>query len=1138
MNLTPPLIRKPISNTGALSRNLLLAALLGGFGLQSSAQTFRSNHQLQIGRGASINSTASVIPVPGKANPWMADATTAAGGDTAPAESPVIVSLVDFVAGDELVFTATGGTSYAGGVPSPTADGDLTGYRGLFHLNNAANGGPENNIGGLNSPANSLVGVFLGPNPSGAAPTTFYDFSPDPVGNVPGSIDYTTLAPPIAKPFFIGDGVNSSDVQQRITVPFGATRLVLGSMDGAGWYNNTGSFSVTVALAGEPGDSDLRATLSAPASITIGSNITYQFRIHNGGPSTATGVKVSFQPSGKESFVSATVPYTVQIGGPADGYYLIDLPDLTSGATNNFNFVFKANVTGQITLAGGSSSTSNDPNGGNNGFVANTNATVAPPPPPPAHGGLSATALTVNESRDPSAGLADTALRFAAAQLGTPAHLVVRVQYSTVAGNPESSWQDLANGDSGHMTYNPERQQFYLSSLNYPPVNGVSFRAISSASGYTDSISNKVGPFNLNSSKPRLSSPLLSVTGNGPFADLYFRTYSATSVSGMAERIQQSTTPFDENSWQNLGDNHSGAMTQTSDPKRFYLLAGKIPAVQGVYFRAITSRTGYADGISKPNGPFNISLNEPPTVTSLTVSPTGSGTGQDHKHPMVLNTRSLTVSAAVRAASGRSVKTLKLLLDGSPVYSGSQIASVRYTINNVLVGDHVIEAVGIDDRGAEARLGTKPFYVRVNPTAGSAIRTEHTGDAQTSASATVAGKVFTAIASGGDWRTATTWRDAQGKTGIPGRNDLAIVGSATVTIGVGEIELEGLSISGGQLRGVGGVLVYGQTTISGAIIDGVAIAIARGGVCELINSTDIQFRSNAGPDGQIFNNGTCNIHGAAGISGLPQLYNVGTINFQPLLAVPTGAGQNPALDNRAIIAKNVSTSGLVSSALTSLITNDGGSLITNDGGSIVAQGGGNIVAQGGGNIVAQGGGNIIGNDGASIVAQGGGNIISTNGSGIHAPDDASFEMETSTFSAEAAAAPAGFVQSGGEVDLSGITITGPVTLNGGVLSGSGSIVGSLTNNSGYIMPGHSTGAIAVTGNFKQGANGSLVLEEGGKLQTNSISWQCEVRLRSAGTFNCARSTVTRLMQPIRSRRWDSVRFLEHLPRSAPTRQPR
>ena len=69
-----------------------------------------------IALDASLASASAAIPVSGKANPWLADASTAVGGDTAPAESPVIVSLVDFNPGDELAFTATGGVSYGGGV--------------------------------------------------------------------------------------------------------------------------------------------------------------------------------------------------------------------------------------------------------------------------------------------------------------------------------------------------------------------------------------------------------------------------------------------------------------------------------------------------------------------------------------------------------------------------------------------------------------------------------------------------------------------------------------------------------------------------------------------------------------------------------------------------------------------------------------------------------------------------------------------------------------------------------------------------------------------------------------------------------------------------------------------------------------
>jgi hypothetical protein len=110
--------------------------------------------------------------------------------------------------------------------------------------------------------------------------------------------------------------------------------------------------------------------------------------------------------------------------------------------------------------------------------------------------------------------------------------------------------------------------------------------------------------------------------------------------------------------------------------------------------------------------------------------------------------------------------------------------------------------------------------------------------------------------------------------------------------------------------------------------------------------------------------------------------------------------------------------------------------------------------------VASGGGNLV--------ASGGGNVISTNGSNFKPRANGAADTT-----------PGGFTQTGGETDLNAVSIVGPVTLNGGVISGSGIIDGDLTNNGGFLLPGHSAGLMAVTGNFIQGSNGTLVVENGG-----------------------------------------------------------
>ena len=82
----------------------------------------------------------------------------------------------------------------------------------------------------------ALVGVFLtSALPTADPATTDLDFSSP------------TTTPGLQQIFFIGDGSLGA-----ITVPTGATRLFLGTVDGFGWNNNSGAIDVTVGVAGVP----------------------------------------------------------------------------------------------------------------------------------------------------------------------------------------------------------------------------------------------------------------------------------------------------------------------------------------------------------------------------------------------------------------------------------------------------------------------------------------------------------------------------------------------------------------------------------------------------------------------------------------------------------------------------------------------------------------------------------------------------------------------------------------------------------------------------------------------------------------------------------------------------------------------
>jgi hypothetical protein len=197
----------------------------------------------------------TTIAVSGSANPWLAgmpDGSSAAAGDTAPNQSPVLVDTVAITPGTTLLFSASGLASYDNtNFFGPRGDFAGTTFGFLTHLALLGMPGEENGIGNVNAPLSSLVGVFLDANqPSLSDAPAMLDFGVG--GNVAGGIDYATLSPLLKQVFFIGDGRTSTDLQQGVVVPVGATRLYLGTMDGFGWDGNGGSFDVSVTAVPEP----------------------------------------------------------------------------------------------------------------------------------------------------------------------------------------------------------------------------------------------------------------------------------------------------------------------------------------------------------------------------------------------------------------------------------------------------------------------------------------------------------------------------------------------------------------------------------------------------------------------------------------------------------------------------------------------------------------------------------------------------------------------------------------------------------------------------------------------------------------------------------------------------------------------
>ena len=182
------------------------------------------------------------VNVPATSDPYLAgmpNGSTCCSGDSAPAQSPVPVTGIAVTPGTILTFSASGAIHFEPGPLSPTPDGSFT------FTTVATNG-----ISGATWPVDALVGVFLDGNlPTATATPPALDFGSTGLGT-----SFALLTPALKQVFFIGDGRTGtgSGATQSFVVPAGATRLFLAVSDGVGWFNNVGSFSVTVTPLAAP----------------------------------------------------------------------------------------------------------------------------------------------------------------------------------------------------------------------------------------------------------------------------------------------------------------------------------------------------------------------------------------------------------------------------------------------------------------------------------------------------------------------------------------------------------------------------------------------------------------------------------------------------------------------------------------------------------------------------------------------------------------------------------------------------------------------------------------------------------------------------------------------------------------------
>lgn len=206
------------------------------------------------------------VNVPATSNPYLAgmpNGTKARVGDSAPQQSPVLVerTLSHAVA---VTFRASGATEH-----TPACPPDCFGPNGIGFTRHRE--GAEHGISDIVAPMDALIGVFLSDErPDKSKPPRRLDLRA-----IQG--DFSSFSPQLKQVFFIGTGRTGRGVPRRYLVPAKATRLYLGVMDGYEWNNNSGSFTVTLAIERDRVDTEM---FTVDASISFAKWVCLPDRAH------------------------------------------------------------------------------------------------------------------------------------------------------------------------------------------------------------------------------------------------------------------------------------------------------------------------------------------------------------------------------------------------------------------------------------------------------------------------------------------------------------------------------------------------------------------------------------------------------------------------------------------------------------------------------------------------------------------------------------------------------------------------------------------------------------------------------------------------------------------------------------------